>query len=63
MDIRSIPFPPDFPVISTPGNFTGWTVSIEKNGVLSNVVISRKDTPQEIAIALRLLADMVEGKT
>ncbi len=61
MDIRAVPYPADFKILSTPGSFTGWSLSIEKGGRVSNMVVFLDDTPEQIANKLRALADQVAG--
>lgn len=60
-DFRATPSPTDFPVIREPGNFTGWTLTVEtqERGPF-NVEILRSDTTAEVASKLRLLAERIE---
>ena len=60
MDVRISPTPADFPIISTPGSFTGWRLTIEKAGHIYSTEITLIDTHCEIADKLRKLADKLE---
>ena len=60
MDVRVYPTPLDFPIISTPGSYTGWGITIEKGGRVYSTGIDLTDTHCEIADKLRELADHVE---
>jgi len=62
MDIRVHPYPSDKPIISQPGHYDGWIISIESYATVSSVLIGKHDSNPEIAAQLRTLADKVEGK-
>ena len=60
MDIRSIPYPPDLPVISEQGMFTGWTITVELEEEMHSIRILKSDTCCVIGDKLRRLASDIE---
>jgi hypothetical protein len=61
-DVRATPYPADFPVISTPGNFQGWCLTVELDDKsVHNVVINRFDSMETIVAKLKHLAGGLEA--
>ena len=61
MDIRVFPYPPDLKVISEPGSYDGWGISIEKCSRISTIIIPLEADHEHIAHMLEVLAHKVRG--
>ena len=60
MDVRAVPYPGDLPVISEPGGFYGWVITIELSSGSDSITIDKQDTAAVIAEKLRKLASDIE---
>jgi len=60
-DVRAAPYPAEFPIIRSPGNFQGWCLTFELDDKsVCNVVINRFDSMNTIVAKLKYLAGELE---
>lgn len=59
MDIRVYPYPPELKIVSEPGTYTGWGLTIDLESGSSTIVIMRGSPPELIAQQLEELAQKV----
>jgi hypothetical protein len=60
-DVRVFPSPPEMKVISEPGEFTAWSLTIQHDASPYFMVIHKADTRHVVARHLRELADRLEA--